>query len=33
VAATGTAVTVDVGAMSKADQRALLARLTLAMNH
>ena len=33
VAATGAAVTVDVGAMSKADQRALLAKLTLAMNH
>ena len=33
VAATGAAVTVDVDAMSKADQRALLAKLTLAMNH
>ena len=33
MAATGTAVTVDVDAASKADQRALLAKLTLNMNH
>lgn len=33
VAATGAAPTVDVDAMSKPDQRTLLAKLTLAMNH
>ena len=33
MAATGAAVTVNVNAMSKADQRAPLVKLTLAMNH
>ena len=32
VAATGAAVKVDVDAMCEADRRALLAKLTLAMN-